>query len=76
MVGEIRGSEDTVLFGLGDDGEHEGLCTLEVILEENDAPLLTRRNLCQEEAIADFLDEVLKAKLDLGESGTSSKEEY
>ena len=73
--GNVGAIEDRGMFAMGEDVEHEGLRAPEIILEENAAPLPTRRNIRREDALAQWLEEVPVGDHDLGESGTSSEEE-
>lgn len=75
VVGNFGAVQVAGMFGMDDDADHEGLRTPKVILEENDAPLPTRRTVRREDAIVERLDEIPEVDLQVGESGSSSEED-
>jgi len=59
---QVQGNLDTFenggMFVIGDNGEHEGPHTQQIIYEQNEAPLPTRRMVQWEDAIAHWVKEV------------------
>ena len=67
--------EEDGIFSIGEDPEHEGLRTPEIILEENRAPLPTGRTIQRENAFEDWTEERPTMDANLGKSGSSSNED-
>lgn len=55
MHGSLGAFEDSGIFVVGDDENHEGLCVLEIIPKAQEAPLPTKRNIRREDTLTKWL---------------------